>query len=344
MTQLNLIHLGLGDVGKAVRDLIINNVQVIKEKQGMDLVYCGFFTSKSGYYYPFGFPFNVSKSYENEGFKATISNAIERVQTPFAIIDTTASESTTPHLLNAMRRGGYVVMSNKKPLTGTQEEFNLLHSFGENRVHYETTVCASLPVINTLQDLLVTGDVVKEINGCLSGTLSYICAKMENGVSFSQSVKDAVAKGHSEADPRDDLSGLDVARKALIMARIMGYKLELTDVHRDPLYPPELQNLPLAEFLDKLSAFDDEFRNKFTEAKQKGNTLRYTATISENRIVVKLSETPLDSQLGRLKGLENIVIYTTKRYNEFPLVIQGPVGSTELAAGGVLSDILKIGK
>lgn len=344
MTQLNLIHLGLGNVGKAVMEMIVKNIDNIKEKQGMELKYCGFFTSKNGYYYPFGFPFERSHNYQNEGFRSTISDAIERVQIPFAIIDTSASDKTVPILLHALDRGGYVVMSNKRPLSGSQKQFTQLHSFGENRVHYETTVCAALPTLNTLHDLLLTGDEVIDINGCFSGTLGYICSMMEQGASYSESIKQAKEKGYTEPDPRDDLSGMDVARKALILARIIGYQMELTDVHREPLYPQHLQDCSPEEFLAKIPEYDAEFSQKFATAKQKGNTLRYVVHICANRIEVKLTETPLDSQIGRLKGLENIVIYKTKRYNELPLVIQGPGGGIELAAGGVLADILKIGK
>lgn len=344
MSQLNLIHLGLGSVGNAVMDMIIKNIDQIKEKQGIELKYCGFFTSKEGYYYPFGFPFESAHSYKNDGFRATISGALERVQTPFVLIDTTGSDSTMPYLLEALKRGGYVVLSNKKPLSGSQEQFTELHSFGENKIHYETTVCASLPVINTLHDLLVTGDEVLDISGCFSGTLSYICAMMEQGNSYSESIKNAIDKKFTEKDPREDLSGTDAARKALILARVMGYKMELSDVNREWFYPKDLQNCSVEEFLSKIPEYDGEYAEKFSDAQKNGNTLRYMVHIGNNRIEVKSVEVPKDSQLGRLKELDNIVIYTTKRYKENPLVIQGPSLAAELAAGGVLADILKIGK
>lgn len=344
MTQLNLIHLGLGNVGRAVMDMIVKNIDRIKEKQGMELKYCGFFTANEGHYYPFGFPFESSHSYENDGFRSTISDAIDRVQTPFAVIDTSASDKTYSHLLKALNRGGYVVMSNKRPLSSSQQQFTELHSFGGNRVHYETTVCAALPTLNTLHDLLLTGDEILEINGCFSGTMGYICSMMENGASYSETIKKAMEMGYTEPDPRDDLSGMDVARKALILARILGYQMELSDVSREPFYPENLQNSSVEEFMNKITGYNQQYSQIFSEAKKRGNTYRYVTHLSKNKIEVKLTETPLDSQIGRLKGLENIVIYKSKRYNEYPLIVQGPGGGIELAAGSVLADILKIGK
>ncbi len=344
MSQLNIIHLGIGSVGKAVMDMIIKNTDQIREKQGIELKYCGFFTSKEGYYYPFGFPFDRSDSYKNDGFRSTISDALERVHTPFVVIDTTDSDETAPYLLEALKNGGYVVLSNKKPLSSSQELFTQLHSFGENKILYETTVCASLPVINTLHDLLVTGDEVLEISGCFSGTLGYMCSMMEHGRSYSESIKSAIEKKFTEDDPREDLSGLDSARKALILARVMGYKMELADVLHDPFYPEELKNCSMDEFLSSVSKYDAQYAEKFAAAKKNGNTIRNTVQIGNNQIKVSLKEVPETSPMGRLKELENIVIYTTKRYKDNPLVIQGPSLAAELAAGSVLADILKIGK
>lgn len=343
MEQLNILHFGVGNVGNTIVHLIADNQKKIRDTLSLDLKYCGFFTSGEGYYYTLGFPLEKTREYRNQYFSSTAKEAVEKIPLPFVVLDTTASEDTVPLLMRALQRGGYLVMSNKKPLSSSQAHFNSLHEVPRRRVMYETTVGAGLPVIQTLRNLLWTGDEILEIKGCFSATLDFVCSAIDEGMSFSDAVKKAQLLGHTEPDPREDLSGIDVARKALILCRVMGRAMELEDIKLKTFYPSSLsRDIPLPEFMTKLAESDSHFAKLFNEAKKNNNTLRYIATINKEGVTVELKEVPKDSIFGQLKGPDNLVVFKTKMYNEHPMIIRGPGGGVEVTASGVLADILSI--
>ena len=160
-------------------------------------------------------------------------------------------------------------------------------------------------------------------------------------MSFSKVVRLAKKKGYTEPDPRDDLSGLDVARKTLILARLIGSKKELKDVKVESLYSRELSSLSVIEFLNQIEKVDNQFRQKIQRAKKKGNVLRYVAQIS-NKLSIGIKEVAKTSDIGSLEGTDNIAILKTKRYNKNKLVIKGPGAGLEVTAAGVLGDLLKV--
>ena len=243
-----------------------------------------------------------------------------------------------------MDKGGYIVLSNKKPLAGRLKDFNDLHRIGKMRLFYETVVGAGLPVIQTLKNLIETGDEIIEINGCFSGTLGFICSQLSEGKLFSEAVLEAKNKGFTEPDPRDDLSGLDVARKALIISRIIGQKSELKDIEITGLYPVGMQKLSLPDFLLRLKDLDHFYKRKVKQAKKKNKALRYVAKINPIEFSVKLQEVDALSDIGSLKGPDNLILFKTKRYFRNPLVIKGPGAGGEVTAAGVFADILSIAK
>jgi aspartokinase/homoserine dehydrogenase 1 len=240
-----------------------------------------------------------------------------------------------------------VVLANKKPLAGgareAEELFALAARHGR-RLRYEATVGAGLPVMDTFAKLAETGDEIVSIEGCLSGTLGYLLSELERWRKFSQALPAAMDAGFTEPDPREDLSGADVARKALILGRLMGFKGEPASVVTESLVPEGARQLPLKQFLARLATWDDYFAQRIRLAQQKGQVLRYLATVTPRRLRVGLQAVPADSPFAALKGTDNQIVFTTKRYREHPLVIRGPGAGPLVTAAGVLNDILALAR
>jgi homoserine dehydrogenase len=272
------------------------------------------------------------------------------------VVDCTATAATVPALLFARDQRYKVVLANKKPLTTDQEVYDRLTSAGGTvdghergtpvrqlaHTRWETTVGAALPVIGTLNRLMACGDEVQRIAGTFSGTLGYVMTGLEAGQSFSTIVREAHRLGYTEPDPRDDLGGVDVARKALILARGLGWRMDLDDVEVQGLYPAAMNTLSVAQFMDALPQLDDHFAAQVAGAKAQGKTLRYAAQVENGVCRVGPTTVAASSPLGRLNGTDNLVELTTSWYNPNPLVIQGRGAGTEVTASGVLSDIVEL--
>jgi bifunctional aspartokinase / homoserine dehydrogenase 1 len=260
------------------------------------------------------------------------------------LVDVTADE-TAPLLRDALLAGMHVVLANKKPLAIPQAEYDALFATARAKdvsIRYEATVGAGLPILDTLAKLRDAGDPVVSILGCLSGTLGYLMTRIQEGVPFSLAVRQAYELGYTEPDPRDDLSGMDVARKALILARSLGRRLDLADLKLEPLFPEELSNPDPARFIAGLEAVDGVIQRRMEIAAKKGEVLRYVARIGARRVSVGIEAVPADSPLGRLHGTDNQIVLRTKRYDMNPLVVTGPGAGSEVTAAGVLNDIVAI--
>ncbi|HSW79388.1 MAG TPA: hypothetical protein VLG47_01290 [Candidatus Saccharimonadales bacterium] len=340
MKQINVIHVGVGNVGGELVKQITAQKAGIKKNFELELIYCGMFTATDGIFKSDGLADKDIKSFPS-GKQYDVKKAITEIPLPFILIDTTASDATVALHKLTLKRGGSVVMSNKKPVAGAQSDFDELMKYGEKRVLIETTVGAGLPVISTLHDLINTGDKIEQITGCFSGTLGYLFTELEDGVPFSKAVAAAKAQGFTEPDPRDDLSGVDVARKAVILARLMGCKIELKDVELQSLYPESMTKLSVEDFIKKLPALDKEFAKGFKSAMANEMIPRYIASVTPKKSTVGLAEVPFDSDIGALTGPDNIIIIQTKRYHDNPLIIKGPGAGVPVTAGGVFSDVLK---
>lgn len=258
------------------------------------------------------------------------------------VVDVTAAEGMETPLESALRHGRGVVLANKKPLTVPLPRYRQLMAVAGRRLRYEATVGAGLPVIATLQMLLDTGDQVQRIEGCLSGTLGYLCHCLQEEMAFSAAVREAQGRGYTEPDPRQDLSGLDVARKALILARTLGLELELADVEVEACFPPEMAALSVEEFMASLERLDGEYERQAAAARQRGGVLRYVAEVEEGCCRVGWREVPREELMAALRGPDNIVCFHTARYSAHPLVIVGPGAGPEVTAAGVLADILAL--
>lgn len=247
-----------------------------------------------------------------------------------------------PELLST---GIHVVSPSKLANTQSQQKFDELHSTAmRNNVKflYETNVGAGLPVISTLKNLIDSGDKIIEISGVVSGTMTYLFSQLDKGKSFSDTIIRARSLGYSEPDPRDDLSGEDVARKFLILARTCGFRLEREEIEVESLIPAPLVNVDSSTFLNRLHEFDNEWKERLLHEKKKGNTLRYSGSMKDGEIRVGIQSVPVSSPVGNLTGTNNLIEIRTRRYLDQPLIIQGPGAGKEVTAGGVLADVLKI--
>jgi aspartokinase/homoserine dehydrogenase 1 len=260
------------------------------------------------------------------------------------LVDLTSDE-TAPLIQEALENGFHVVLANKKPLSVPQIEYDRLMATARNRglaLRYEATAGAGLPVLDTLAKLEESGDHVESILGCFSGTLGFIMTALEEGRAFSEAVHDAWTRGYTEPDPRDDLSGTDVARKALILARTLGRRLELEDIALESLFSPAVDHADPAEFVRGLRALDESFAARVARAAREQKVLRYVAKIGRRDIRVGIEAVPVASPLGRLHGTDNTIVIRSKRYATNPLVVTGPGAGAAVTAAGVLNDVVAI--
>ena len=254
-------------------------------------------------------------------------------------VDVTADQ-TDDLLLSALTRGFDLVLANKRPLAGSLASWERLFETAaahHRRVRYEATVGAGLPIIDTFVKLVESGDRVLRVEGCVSGTLGYVLSAVGNGVPFSEAVRDAAAKGYAEPDPREDLSGRDVVRKGMILARLMGYR-GAVPIPED-LTPPALRKGSVKEFLARVSRVDAAWRRRVERASAAGRVLRYVLTATPRSVSARLVAVPIASPIGALEGTRNLIAFTTRRYRNEPLVVMGPGAGPEVTAAGVLNDI-----
>ncbi|HEX9037642.1 MAG TPA: bifunctional aspartate kinase/homoserine dehydrogenase I [Ktedonobacterales bacterium] len=263
-----------------------------------------------------------------------------------ALVDCTASDALPERYPELLRAGISVITPNKRGPAGSltfAAQTRESSAFSGARYLYETTVGAALPVISALRDLLATGDEIERVEGVLSGTLSYLFNSFDGSQPFSALVRDAQRRGFTEPDPRDDLSGRDVARKLLILAREIGLPLELDSVQVHPLLSDEcLRAESVADFYEALARDDARFDAQRAEAAAGGRVLRYIAQVEDGAAHVQLQSVALDSPFARLSGADNMIAFTTRRYHDRPLVVQGPGAGAEVTAAGVLADILRV--
>jgi aspartokinase/homoserine dehydrogenase 1 len=201
-------------------------------------------------------------------------------------------------------------------------------------------VGAGLPILDTHRKLVESGDRVLRIEGCVSGTLGHVLSAVSEGRPFSESVREAVARGYAEPDPREDLSGRDVARKGLILARLLGYVGPLPTA--EDLVPPSLRRVPLAAFMARLPSLDDEWRRRAERVAALGRVLRYVVVATRFSVRARLVAVPAQSPAGSLRGTRNLISFTSRRYREEPLVVMGPGAGAEVTAAGILNDIQQL--
>ena len=260
-------------------------------------------------------------------------------------VDCTASYDLPERYIDILEAGMHIATPNKRANSMTMDYYNKLRRTA-NRMRrlflYETNVGAGLPIIDTLQNLFASGDKLKGFNGIMSGSLSYIFGRLDEGASFSQAVLEAREKRFTEPDPRDDLGGLDVARKALIIAREAGIAVEMEDITIHKVFPADFDDSgSVDQFLANLPKVDQYFSQLMARLKTEGKVLRMAASIKDGKCSVGMMEVDCEHPLYTVKGGENAFVFHTQRYNPIPLSIMGYGAGAGVTAAGVFADILR---
>ncbi len=349
--DVSLFVLGRGVVGSQLLAQVAAQAEVLRTEHGIHPRVVGLATRSKALLDPRGLALAGdawATAFDRDAGPLDLEaalDAVARLPVPI-LVDCTGGDGMEAVYARAFARGLHVVAANKKPLTIPQCALAELRSAARHRQwRYETTVGASLPVIETLKNLVRTGDTVRLIEGSLSGTLGYLTNEVMRGVPLSVAVRDAKERGYTEPDPRDDLNGMDVARKALILARELGLAVELSDIAVEPFVSRELFEAPSVEaFLDRLAAEDAAFGARIAGLAREGRVLRYLCRVdpTTRALTVGPVAVPKDHPAAGLKGSEAFVAFTTARYADYPLIVRGSGAGGAVTAAGVLADILAV--
>jgi aspartokinase/homoserine dehydrogenase 1 len=348
---LHVFLVGVGLIGKALIKMIANQQVKLRDSSELDIQIHGLANSRYMAFHEDGFdlknPYELSESDENMDLEKFIKTMEEMNFSNSVFVDCTASQSVSDAYSRILEAKVAIVTPNKKANSGTMEEYAYLRKLAKKRgvkFLYETNVAAGLPVINTLQDLMLSGDRVIRIEAVLSGSMNFIFSELEKGDPFSEVVRVAKEKGFTEPDPRDDLSGMDVARKILILGREAEQTLEFDDITIQSMVPEDCQDAETVdEFFQKLKAHDIEFTDLLKAAEAKGEKLRFMATLENGKAKVGLNSLPNAHPFSSLSGSDNMILLTTERYLDRPMIIRGPGAGADVTAAGVFADVIRIG-
>ena len=343
--------IGAGLIGKTFLNQLRERMELLRSERGIDLRISGVMNSRKMLLVDRKFDLaEWEMELEHSTMDADLSAFAAHINASHlphsVLIDATASADVPRHYTEWLRSGINIITPNKKGNTESFEFFQELRATARRNGKYylyETTVGAGLPMLHTLRDLIETGDEILQIEGVLSGTLSYIFNSFDGTRPFSEIVLEARSLGFTEPDPRDDLSGVDVARKLTILAREIGLQLELADIEVESLVPGTLREGNTEDFLNRLVENDGRMNDLLSAAKSRGEVLRYVGIVdSKGRASVKLRAYGSDHAMAGLSGSDNIVLFKTARYNVQPMVVRGPGAGPEVTAAGVFADLLRL--
>nr|XP_043614760.1 bifunctional aspartokinase/homoserine dehydrogenase, chloroplastic-like [Erigeron canadensis]XP_043614761.1 bifunctional aspartokinase/homoserine dehydrogenase, chloroplastic-like [Erigeron canadensis] len=353
-TSIAVGIIGPGLIGATLLTQLRDQAAVLKEKSNTDLRVMGIIGSKKMLLSDMGIDLsNWNELLKEKGERADLEKFVHHVQGNHfipntALVDCTSSTEVADHYRDWLHSGIHVITPNKKANSGPLDKYLKLRALQRQsytHYYYEATVGAGLPIVNTLRDLLQTGDKIIKIEGIFSGTLSYIFNSFIDTRAFSEVVVEAKAAGYTEPDPRDDLAGTDVARKVIILARECGLMLELSDIPVQSLVPdPLMETASVDDFMKQLPSFDADIATKRKAAEDAGEVLRYVGVVDvkNKKGLVELQRYSKQHPFAQLSGSDNIIAFTTERYNKQPLIVRGPGAGAEVTAGGVFSDLLRL--
>jgi aspartokinase/homoserine dehydrogenase 1 len=348
---LHVFLVGTGLIGKALIKMIANQQEKLRGDNELEILIHGMANSRFMAFHEDGFdlknPYQLSEVDEKTDLNQFINKMEEMNFSNSVFVDCTASQDVAELYTKILEAKVAIVTPNKKANSGSMEQYLALKKLAKKRgvkFLYETNVAAGLPVINTLQDLMLSGDKVIRIEAVLSGSMNFIFSELEKGDPFSEVVKVAKEKGYTEPDPRDDLSGMDVARKILILGREAEQTLEFDDITIQSMVPEDCQSAStVLEFFDKLKGHDQDFASLLKEAAAKGEKLRFMATLENGKAKVGLNSLPISHPFSSLSGSDNMILMTTDRYHDRPMIIRGPGAGADVTAAGVFADVIRIG-
>jgi bifunctional aspartokinase / homoserine dehydrogenase 1 len=347
---LSISLIGPGTVGRALLEQIAGQIERLRELK-LDLRVRGITSSRRMLLEQTSVDLSRWKERMAEaGEPLDMQKFINHIQADYiphtVVIDCTASAEVAGRYRDWLSRGIHIVTPNKKANSGTLPYYRSLQEARRaagTHYLYEATVGAGLPVIQTLRDLRGTGDDITQIEGIFSGTLAYLFNVFDGSESFSSIVRTAKAKGYTEPDPRDDLSGVDVARKLIILGREMGLTLEISDVQIEGLVPETLTRCSVEEFMARLPESDAAMAAAFTDARDRNQVLRYVGRVDAGgKATVGLMRLDARHAFANIALTDNVVRFVTRRYCDNPLIVQGPGAGPEVTAAGVFSDLLRM--
>ena len=343
--------IGPGIVGRALLEQIASQRDRLRRDLKLDLRVRGLLSSKRMLLSERGVPLaDWREALDGSDHPADLGRFVEHVAAEHlphhVIIDCTASGEVAAHYAGWLAAGIHVVTPNKKANSAPLAQYRALHAArraGGSHYLYEATVGAGLPVIQTLRDLRETGDDIVSIEGIFSGTLAYLFNVYDGRRAFSDIVREAKQRGYTEPDPRDDLSGMDVARKLIILGREMGLTLEMSDVKVESLVPAGLEQGSVQDFLERLPAHDAVMAARFERAGAAGKVLRYVGRLTASgEATVGVVECDARHAFANIALTDNVVRFATTRYASNPLIVQGPGAGPEVTAGGIFADLLRL--
>ena len=351
--QIAIGIMGYGSIGQELHKQILDERKILQERENISLDILALSNSQK-----------MMLSEDNIDLKSA-SNVTEKIEAleqsntneminhisrqsayGHIIIDCSASDEAPDEYSNIFENGISIVTANKKGLSGNIDRYkSIMNSKNLNEADflYETTAGAALPFVKSVSDIASSSDSIKKIEGVFSGTLAYLFNSYDASMPFSELVNDALQQGFTEPDPRDDLSGMDVARKLVILAREMGLDMNVNDIHVESLVDPNHLSLSVNEYLEAMSSGDQAMNDRYQNALENNEKLSYVAQIDENgNASVSLKNLSNDHSFFSLKGTENIIAIHSDYYSNYPLVLRGPGAGREVTASGLFFDLLSI--
>lgn len=350
--ELHLFIAGVGLIGGTLLRQIREHADFLRAERSLELKVVALANSKKMVFNQDGIDLkNWKKEIKQAEEDMDMNSFLQQMKTlnlsNAIFIDNTAEEHIADYYEAILDASISISTPNKIATSSSYLRYKRLKKIAEKRgvqFMYETNVGAGLPVISTLNDLITSGDRILKIEGVLSGSLSFIFNNFKKGVPFSSIIKEAQQKGFTEPDPRTDLNGIDVRRKLIILARETGLMIEPDDVKVENILPKACQEAPTVDdFLVEVEKADEVFEKKRAKAEKEGKVLRYIAQLENGKASVGLQAVDTDNPFYSLNGSDNMIVFTTDRYQDRPLVVRGPGAGGEVTAAGVFAEILKIG-
>ena len=350
IAAIHLYLIGVGLIGRTLLQQIAEQQEALRQDRQLEIRMVGLANSRHMIFRHDGLELDRAEAELEQGQPMDLEQFLQRMEadnlTNAVFVDATASGEVAACYARVLDRSQTVITANKIATTGPHANYRNLHQLARKRsVHwgYETNVGAGLPVISTIRTLQASGDVIHRIEGVLSGSLSFLFNQYDGTVPFSELVRKAREQGLTEPDPREDLSGQDVMRKLLILARELGAALEMTDISCQGFLPDVVFRAGSVEsFLELLSDCDDAINVRFEQAREQGQVLRFVACYDGGAATVGLQGVPMDHPFAGLRSSDNMIVLTSERYQLRPLVIAGPGAGPAVTAGGVLAEIITL--
>ena len=351
--QIAIGIMGYGSIGQELHKQILDERKILQERENISLDILALSNSQKMMLSEDNIDLksasNVTEkieALEQSNTNEMINHISRRSAYGRIIIDCSASDEAPDEYSNIFENGISIVTANKKGLSGNIDRYkSIMNSKNLNEADflYETTAGAALPFVKSVSDIASSSDSIKKIEGVFSGTLAYLFNSYDASMPFSELVNDALHQGFTEPDPRDDLSGMDVARKLVILAREMGLDMNVNDIHVESLVDPNHLSLSVNEYLEAMSSGDQAMNDRYQNALENNEKLSYVAQIDENgNASVSLKNLSNDHSFFSLKGTENIIAIHSDYYSNYPLVLRGPGAGREVTASGLFFDLLSI--